>query len=120
MSDTSGPSLRERVEASRSDREVLALAICDQIKDTYKMALAALEEALPDHRTPGSGDARVFQILRTRILNDGNARCRAVRPMLRAWEVTELFKQSVETHTITGRGPYDLPPGVKLRGEPEE
>ena len=124
MEDTSTPTLPVKTADLPSlmlqcqpDRDALNQEIADIIKPLMFLACRTAETALPDFREPGSADCRLYNALRSQILNAFNGKIREIPLITKNYLLQQVFvRQVVEQVVVAGSGVFNLPPNVQVRG----
>ncbi len=115
MAQDDTQKLREAMRACQPDRQALIDEVAPLFRQLWAEALTCLETALPDHREPGSADAKLHSALRNRILNAGNSKAREFQTILNNYLLTQVFKREVVTRIqMPSYGIHNLPVGVKM------
>ena len=113
-------SVHELLRQFDPDRQALQGQLSPMFQAVWHNALTCLEEALPDHKRPGTADYKLFTAMRHRILDVGNRQLRELPKVLGCFAVQQLIRrQTVEQVTMPAHGPFHLPAGVKIRGQEE-
>lgn len=106
------------LDAARADRKSLEGIVAEKLKDLWTESLRCLEEALPHTMGDGSANEKLFKAHRYRILNRGNSLARSMAVELEDFVVTQVAtRQVVQVARVKGRGPFDLPQGVRMPGD---
>jgi len=110
--------VQQALKDCNPDRLALKARIDKALQDLWTDALVALEEALPHERGDGSANERLFKALRHRVLTTGNNQKRDLEHQLGCFVIWQALEhQVVQRIVLKGEGPWQLPPGVRMRGQ---
>lgn len=111
-------NIEHQLHVYDEDRRALKNKLDPLFQEVWHEALVCLESLLPDHKKPGTSDFKLFNALKRRVLHVGNNSQREAAKVLGNFAIREVLRSEQVTRIIVkGRGPHNLPPGVKMPGE---